>query len=65
MLINNINIKIRNRRLELGFKSAEQFAYDNKISRSTYERIERGEDMRLSTFLKVAECLKLNPKDLL
>lgn len=60
-----INIKIRNRRLELGYKSAEQFAFDHKLNRSTYCRIERGEDFRVSTLLKIAECLKINPKDLL
>lgn len=59
------HIKILKRRRELGYSSAEQFAFDNKLNRSTYERIEQGKDMKLSTFKRVAECLKIDPKELI
>jgi len=60
-----VHIKIRNRRIELGYNSAEQFAFDNKLNRSTYQRIEQGKNMTLDTLVKVAQALKIELKDLL
>jgi transcriptional regulator with XRE-family HTH domain len=65
MDLNKINIKIRNRRIELGYNSAEQFAFDNKINRSTYQRVEQGKNMTLDTLVKVAQALKIEIKELL
>jgi transcriptional regulator with XRE-family HTH domain len=60
-----VHIKIRNRRIELGYNSAEQFAFDNKLNRSTYQRVEQGKNMTLDTLVKVAQALKIELKDLL
>lgn len=60
-----VHIKIRNRRIELGYNSAEQFAFDNKLNRSTYQRVEQGKNMTLYTLVKVAQALKIELKDLL
>ena len=65
MGLNKINIKIRNRRIELGYNSAEQFAFENKLNRSTYQRVEQGKNMTLETLVKVAQALKTDIKDLL
>jgi transcriptional regulator with XRE-family HTH domain len=65
MDLNKINIKIRNRRIELGYNSAEQFAFDNKLNRSTYQRVEQGKNMTLDTLVKVAQALKIEIKELL
>jgi transcriptional regulator with XRE-family HTH domain len=65
MDLNKINIKIRNRRIELGYNSAEQFAFENKINRSTYQRVEQGKNMTLDTLVKVAQALKIEIKELL
>jgi transcriptional regulator with XRE-family HTH domain len=65
MDLNKINIKIRNRRIELGYNSAEQFAFENKLNRSTYQRVEQGKNMTLDTLVKVAQALKTDIKDLL
>jgi transcriptional regulator with XRE-family HTH domain len=65
MDLNKINIKIRNRRIELGYNSAEQFAFENKLNRSTYQRVEQGKNMTLETLVKVAQALKTDIKDLL
>ena len=65
MQLDKINIKIRNRRIELGYNSAEQFAFENKINRSTYQRVEQGKNMTLDTLVKVAQALKTDIKDLL
>ena len=65
MGLNKINIKIRNRRIELGYNSAEQFAFENKLNRSTYQRVEQGKNMTLETLVKIAQALKTDIKDLL
>jgi transcriptional regulator with XRE-family HTH domain len=65
MQLDKINIKIRNRRIELGYNSAEQFAFENKLNRSTYQRVEQGKNMTLETLVKVAQALKTNIKELL
>jgi transcriptional regulator with XRE-family HTH domain len=65
MQLDKINIKIRNRRIELGYNSAEQFAFENKLNRSTYQRVEQGKNMTLETLVKVAQALKTDIKELL
>jgi len=60
-----VHIKIRNRRIELGYNSAEQFAFDHKLNRSTYQRVEQGKNMTLDTLVKIAQALKIDLKDLL
>jgi len=65
MKLDKINIKIRNRRIELGYNSAEQFAFENKLNRSTYQRVEQGKNMTLETLFKVAQALKIDIKELL
>ena len=61
----DVNIKIRKRRLELGYKSARKFAEYNNINRSTYEKIERGNDLKISTLYRIAKLLQIEPKELL
>jgi len=63
--LDKINIKIRNRRIALGYNSAEQFAFEKKINRSTYQRVEQGKNMTLNTLVKIAEALKIDLKELL
>jgi transcriptional regulator with XRE-family HTH domain len=65
MQLDKINIKIRNRRIELGYNSAEQFAFENKLNRSTYQRVEQGKNMTIGTLVKVAQALKIDIKELL
>jgi transcriptional regulator with XRE-family HTH domain len=65
MDLNKINIKIRNRRIELGYNSPEHFAFENKLNRSTYQRVEQGKNMTLDTLVKVAQALKIDIKELL
>jgi transcriptional regulator with XRE-family HTH domain len=65
MQLDKINIKIRNKRIELGYNSAEQFAFENKLNRSTYQRVEQGKNMTLDTLVKVAQALKTDIKELL
>lgn len=41
----------------------EHFAYENELNRVQYGRYENGKDLRMSTFLKVIDALKISPKE--
>ena len=44
-----------------GYKSVELFAYENDIDKSVLNRLIRGKrEVRLSTFLKIAEALEIS-----
>jgi len=45
--------RIKQLRIEAGYSSLEKFAYEHEISRTQYARYERGEDMRLSSLMKI------------
>lgn len=47
--------RIKNLRINAGFTSGETFAYDNEWSRSSYSRMERGEDIRFSTLIRLCK----------
>lgn len=57
-------IIIRNQRLDLGYSSAEKFSYAHGINRSVYQRWENGEDLNLSSLLRLCELLGLSASDL-
>lgn len=48
--------RIRQLRIERGYTNYEYFAYEHKISRAQFGRYERGEDLRYSSLLKVAQA---------
>lgn len=56
---------VRRKRIELGFKSAEAFAFEHGINRSTYQRIESGKDVLLSTVFRLADIFKCEPIELI
>ena len=45
-----------------GYTSQETFAYDNNYTLSYYSRIERGEDIRFSSLIKVCKALNIDLK---
>ena len=55
---------LRNQRINLGFSSAEKFSNEHGINRSVYQRWENGEDLNLSSLLKLCEILGLSASDL-
>jgi len=55
--IENLGSRIKQIRKELGYKSAETFAYEKGISRSEYSKFEAGRDMRFSSIVKVCNAL--------
>jgi hypothetical protein len=48
--------RIRTLRIEKGYTSYEYFAYEHDISRAQFGRYERGEDLRFSSLVKVANA---------
>ena len=56
--------RIKQLRQEKGYTSQETFAYDNDYTLSYYSRIERGEDIRFSSLIKVCKALGVDLKTL-
>ncbi len=55
--------ELRKLRIEAGYKSYEQFAYDNDISRIQYWKMENGNNFTLKSLLKVLNGLNINFND--
>ncbi|MEC3906119.1 helix-turn-helix transcriptional regulator [Tamlana sp. 2201CG12-4] len=57
-------LKVGNRlkqiRIEKGFSNYENFAFTHDLPRSQYGRYENGEDMRLSSLIKVLEAMEVS-----
>lgn len=51
--------RIKQLRQEKGYTSQETFAYDNGYTLSYYSRLERGEDIRFSSLIKVCTALEV------
>ena len=49
--------RIKQLRQNKGYTSQETFAYDNDYTLSYYSRLERGEDIRFSSLVKVCKAL--------
>lgn len=49
--------RIKQLRQDKGYTSQETFAYDNDYTLSYYSRLERGEDIRFSSLVKVCKAL--------
>jgi transcriptional regulator with XRE-family HTH domain len=55
--------KIKLLRLEKGYTSYEQFAWDNEINRVQYWRIEKGSNITIASLLKVLDIHKVSLKE--
>jgi transcriptional regulator with XRE-family HTH domain len=54
-IMKKVGKRIRALRMAQGHTSHETFAYENDINRAQYSRYERGEDLRLTTLIKVLQ----------
>lgn len=52
--------RIRDIRKAKGYSNYEQFAFQHDLNRSSYSRFESGEDMRISSLLKVLEAFDMS-----
>ncbi|HKC69738.1 MAG TPA: helix-turn-helix transcriptional regulator, partial [Bacteroidia bacterium] len=51
--------RIKQLRQDKGYTSQETFAYDSGYTLSYYSRLERGEDIRFSSLVKVCSALNI------
>jgi hypothetical protein len=51
-----IGERLKQLRKDRGFSNADFFAYENGIAAAQYARYERGEDMRVSTLIRLAKA---------
>lgn len=61
--LTKIGQRIKAIRVAQGYTSYEQFAHDHGISRMQYWRYEKGEDLRMSSLLKVLKGLNISLAD--
>lgn len=52
--------KIKELRINAGYTSAENFAFDNELNRVQYWRVESGANITLKTLLKVLDIHKIS-----
>ena len=55
--------KIKQLRIDKGYTSYENFAYENDLSRVQYWRMERGTNFTIDYLLKILEVHKLSLKE--
>lgn len=60
----DLSIIIRKKRIAMGYNSAEKFAIDKGLNRSVYQRWENGEDLNISSLLRLLSLLGLSASEL-
>lgn len=58
-----IGKRIKELRLKAGYTAADKFAYENEIGRSQYAAWEAGQDMKISSVLKIAKAHRITLND--
>ena len=61
--IQNIGKRMQELRKKKGFKNYEIFAYENDLPRAQYGRYERGQDLKVSSLLKVLKGFDITLKE--
>ncbi len=61
--LSRIGDKLRELRKAAGYKSYENFAFDNELNRVQYGRMEQGANVTLVSLLKVLDIHKLSLED--
>ena len=51
--------RIKSLRIQKGYSSYENFAFDNKIHRAQYGRYETGTDMQFTSLLRIAKAFDM------
>lgn len=60
LIISKIGLKLKKLRIEKGFTSYENFAYQNDIPRIQYWRMEKGTNFTIKNLLKILEIHKIS-----
>lgn len=58
--LKKIGARIKQLRIQKGYTSYEYFAYEHNISRAQFGRYEQGQDLRLSSLIKVVNAFGMN-----
>lgn len=58
-----IGNRIKQLRVDAGYTNAEKFAFENEITRSQYANWEKGQDMKISSILRITAIHDLNLKE--
>lgn len=58
-----VSARIKELRIAKGHKNYEKFAFQVNISRAQIARYEKGEDMRLSTLIRIMRALEVTPEE--
>jgi len=61
--LKKIGQRLRDLRKGKGYSNYELFAFDNEIARAQYGRYKNGEDLRISSLIKVLEALDISLED--
>ncbi len=61
--LEKMGARLKELRIAKGYSNYEQFAYDHNIPRAQYGRYERGQDLRISSLLKVLRALEVSPSE--
>jgi transcriptional regulator with XRE-family HTH domain len=61
--LEKLGARLKELRIAKGYSNYEQFAYDHNIPRAQYGRYERGQDLRISSLLKVLRALEVTPSE--
>ena len=57
--LQKLGARIKDLRIRKGYTSYEYFAYEHDISRAQFGRYEQGQDLRLSSLIKIANAFGL------
>ncbi|MEO7215559.1 helix-turn-helix transcriptional regulator [Mucilaginibacter sp.] len=58
-----VSARIKELRIAKGYSNYEHFAFKFGFSRSQIARYEKGEDLRLSTLVRILVALEVSPKE--
>ncbi|WP_428331588.1 helix-turn-helix domain-containing protein [Mucilaginibacter sp.] len=61
--LKQVGERLRAIRKGKGFSNYEQFANKYALNRSTYGKYEKGQDLRLSSLLKILRIMEISPSD--
>ena len=58
--LQKLGARIKALRIQKGYKSYEQFAFEHGISRTQFGRYEQGKDIQFSTLVRIVEALDMS-----
>jgi transcriptional regulator with XRE-family HTH domain len=61
--LENLGKRLRALRLKKGYTSLETFAYEHRFGRAQYGRYELGQDLQLTTLVRLVNCFEMSLED--